>query len=123
MTTRSQKRKAVAELVSGELETSVAENSQSKNLTAGPTKTLRVEPEILNEIKTSLRTEIMSVLTKYLAENQKEMLKLIAPLYKKLPVYPNEQDSDSESENISVARTSTPVKSNTAASKLPDKQS
>ena len=116
MTTRSQKRKAVAELVSGELETSVAEISQSENLIAGPRKTLRVEPEILNETKTSLRKEILSVLTKFLAENQKEMLKLIAPLNKKLPVHPNEQDSDSESENTSVARTSTPGKSNTAAS-------
>ena len=80
MTTRSQKRTAVAELVSGEFEASVAENSQSKNLIAGPSKTLRVEPENLNEIKTSLRTKIMSDLTKMLAENQTEMLKLIAPL-------------------------------------------
>ena len=52
----------------------------------------------------------MSDLTKILAENQKEMLKLIAPLNKKQPVCLNVQDSDSEPENISVARTSTPLK-------------
>ena len=48
MTTRSQKKKAVAELVSGEFEASVAENSQSEILIAGPSKTLRVEPENLD---------------------------------------------------------------------------
>ena len=42
------------------------------------------------------------------------MLKLIATLNKKQPVSPNVQDSNSEPENISVARTSTPVKINTA---------
>ena len=50
----------------------------------------------------------MSDLTKILAANQKEMLKLIAPLNKKQPVRSNIQNSDSEPENISVARTSTP---------------
>ena len=38
------------------------------------------------------------------------MLILIAPLSKKHPVRLDNQDSDSEPENISVARTSTPVK-------------
>ena len=47
----------------------------------------------------------MSDLTKILAENQKEMLKLIAPLNKKQPVCPDVRDSDSEPESISVART------------------
>ena len=117
MTTRSQKRKAVAELVSGEIEASVAENSQSENLIAGPSETLTVEPENSNEIKTSLRKEIMSHLTKILAKNQKGRLKLIAPLNKKLPIHPNEQNSESGPENIFVARTSTPVISNTAVSK------
>ena len=56
----------------------------------------------------------MSDLTKLLAENQKEMLKLIAPLNKKQTVYMNAQDSDSEPENVSVARTSTPVKIHSA---------
>ena len=51
MTTRSQKRKAVAELVSGEFEDSVAENSLPENSVAAPSKTLRVEPEYLDDIK------------------------------------------------------------------------
>ena len=114
MTTRSQKRKAVAELVSGDFETSVAENSSSENLVASSSKVPRMEPENLIEIKTSLRKEIMSDLTKILAENQKEMLKLIAPLNKKQTVHTNVQDSDSEPENVSVTRTSTPVKIHTA---------
>ena len=56
----------------------------------------------------------MSDLTKVLAENQKEMLKLIAPLNKKQTVHMNVHDSDSEPENVSVTRTSTPVKIHTA---------
>ena len=59
----------------------------------------------------------MSDLAKMLAENQKEVLKFIAPLSKKQPIHSNDQDSDSEPENISVARTSTPVKTNTTSSK------
>ena len=114
MTTRSQKRKAVAELAFVDFEASIAEDNTTENLVAGPSKTHRKEPEILEEIKTSLRWEIMTDLTKILAENQKEMLKLIAPLNKKQPVSPNAQDSDSEPESISVARKSTPVKINTA---------
>ena len=86
MTTRSQLRKAVAELVSGDFEASIAENTPPGNLIAGPSKAPRVEPENLEEIKTSLREEIMSDLTRILAENQKEMLKLIAPLNRKQPV-------------------------------------
>ena len=58
MTTRSQKRKAVAELVSGDFEASVAENNTTENLVAGPSKNLRIELENLEEIKTSLRREI-----------------------------------------------------------------
>ena len=92
MTTRSQKRKAVAEIVSGEFEASVAENNHLENLIAGPSKSFRVQHENLDEIKTSLRKEIMSVLAKVMAENQKEMLKLIAPLNKKHPVHLNEKD-------------------------------
>ena len=56
----------------------------------------------------------MSDLTKILAENQKEIFKLIAPLSKKCSASVNIQDSDSEPENVSVTRTSTPVKTNTA---------
>ena len=43
MTTRCQKRKAVAELVSGEFEASVAENNSSENLV----KLLELNPEFL----------------------------------------------------------------------------
>ena len=114
MTTRSQKRRAVAELVSGDFEASVNENIPSEDLIAGPSKTLTIEPENIDEIKTYLRKEILSDLSKILAENQKEMLKLIAALSRKRPVCTNDQDTDSESENISVARTSTPVKTITA---------
>ena len=68
MTTRSQKRKVVAELDSGDFEASIAENNSSENLVAGPSKTPNVEPENIEEIKTSLRKDIMSDLTKILAE-------------------------------------------------------
>ena len=57
----------------------------------------------------------MSDLTKILAENQKEMLKLIAPLNRKQTVRTDVQDSDSQPENVSVTRTSTPVKVHTAS--------
>ena len=114
MTTRSHKRKAVAELVSGDFETSINGNFPSENLVASSSKVPRIKPESLTETKTSLRKEIMSDLTKILAENQKEMLKLIAPLNKKQTVHMNVQDSDSEPENVSVTRTSTPVKIHTA---------
>ena len=117
MTTTRHKRKAVAELVSGDYEASVTENSPAENLIASSSKSPRLHPENLNEIKTSLRKEIMSDLAKMLAENQNEMLKLIAPLNKKQQVHLNNQDSDSEPENTSVARTSTPVKTNTSISK------
>ena len=115
MTTRSQKRKAIAELASGDFETSLTENNSTENLIPSSSKNPRLELENLEEIKT-LRKEIMTDLTKILAENQKEMLKLIAPASKKRSVNPNLQDSDSDQENISVARTSTPVKTQTATS-------
>ena len=57
MTTRSQKRKAVAELVSGEFEASVTENSPPENLLASSSKSPRKQPENLNEMKTSLRKD------------------------------------------------------------------
>ena len=116
MTTRSQKRKAVAELVLGDFEASLAENNSTENLIPSSSKNPRLELENLEEIKTALRKEIMTDLAKILAENQKEMLKLIAPANKKRPVSSNIQDSDSDQENISVTRTSTPVKTQTATS-------
>ena len=117
MTTGSQKRKAVAELVPRQFETSTAENNQPENLVTGPSKPPRVQPENLEEIKASLKKEIMSDLDKLLAENQNEMMKLVARTTKKSSAHQNAQDSDSETENISVARTSTLVKTNTATSK------
>ena len=116
MTTRSQKRKAIAELASGDFEASLAENNSTEDLIPSSSKNPRLELENLEEIKTTLRKEIMTDLTKILAENQKEMLKLIAPASKKRSVNPSMQDSDSDQENISVARTSTPVKTQTATS-------
>ena len=116
MTTRSQKRKAVAELVSGDFEVSLNENGSIENLIPSSSKNPRLELENLEEMKTTLRKEIMTDLTKILAENQKEMLKLIAPTNKKRTVSSNIQDSDSDQENISVTRTSTPVKTRTATS-------
>ena len=116
MTTRSQMRKSVAELVSGDFEASLAENNSTENLIASSSKNPILEPENLEKIRTTLRKEIMSDLTRKLAENQKEMLKLIAPVIKKRPASSNVQDSDSDQKNISVARTSTPVKTQTATS-------
>ena len=72
MTTGSQKRKSVAELVSGEFEASTSENNVVKNLVAGSSKSPRIQPEKLDEIKTSLKKEIMSDLSDILADNQKE---------------------------------------------------
>ena len=74
MTTRSQKRKAVAELASGEFEASTSENNLVENLVAGPSKSPKIQPERLDEIKMSLRREIISDLIKILVDNQKELL-------------------------------------------------
>ena len=115
MTTRSQKRKAVEELVSTEMETPIAEVNQNLNPVVGSSKSPRVITENLEEIKSSLRKEIMSDLTKILAENQKEMLKLIAAPVKKQTVITTTEETDSESENIPENATSTPIKSKTTA--------
>ena len=56
----------------------------------------------------------MSDLTKILAENQKEMLKLIAPTSKKTIITATEE-TDSESENVPENATSTPIKTKTTA--------
>ena len=77
MTTRRQKIKAVVELTSREFEAPIAENVQPEKLVAGPSKSPKIQAEKFDEIKTSLRKEIMSDLTKILAENKKKMLKLI----------------------------------------------
>ena len=115
MTTRSQKRKAVEELVPTEIETPIPETNQNLNPVAGTSKSPRVLTENLEEIKSSLRKEIMSDLTKILAENQKEMLKLIAPTVKKQTIITATEETDSESENIPENATSTPIKNKTTA--------
>ena len=115
MTTRSQKRKAVEELVSTEIETPITETSQSLNPVAGTSKSPRVLTENLEEIKSSLRKEIMSDLTKFLAANQKEMLKLIALPVKKQTIIIATEETDSESENIPENATSTPIKNKATA--------
>ena len=58
MTTRSQKRKAVAELVSGDFEASLAENNSTENLIASSSKKPRLELENLEEIKITLKKRL-----------------------------------------------------------------
>ena len=115
MTTRSQKRKAVEELVSVDQETPLSGNNQSENPVVGTSKSPKVQTENLEEISSSLRKEILSDLAKILAENQKEMLRLIAPVAKKQTTLTVPEESDSESENVRPTVTSTPVKSRTTA--------
>ena len=115
MTTRSQKRKAIEELVSTEIETPIPEANQNLNPVAGTSKSPRILTENLEEIRSSLRREIMSDLTKILAENQKEMLKLIAPVTKKHAEARASEETDSDPENIPENATSTPIKTKTTA--------
>ena len=96
MTTMSQKRKAVEELVSRDIETPITENNLELNLIAGPSKSPKLLLENLDKMKTSLRKEIMSDLNKILAENQKEILKLIGPTSKTLDNHQNVKDIESE---------------------------
>ena len=72
--------------------------------------TLRVS--VVDEIKSSSKKELMSDLAKILSENQKEIMKMIAPAMKKKTAIEAVSDTDSQEENISpVAPTSTPLKS------------
>ena len=59
----------------------------------------------------------MSHLAKNSAENQKDMLDLIAPTSKKPVNLQNAENSDSEKENNSPITTSTPPKSKTTTHK------
>ena len=115
MTTRSQKRKAAEELISTEIETPLPENTTGENPIVGTSKSPKVTTDSLENIKSMLRKEIMSDLTKILAENQKETLKLIALTVRKQTVLRSTEDSDSDSENIPENATSTPIKSKTNA--------
>ena len=73
-------------------------------------------------MKTSLRKEIMSDFSKILPENQKEMLKLIAPDSKTRNSHPDIEDFDSETENTLPTVTSTPLKPNDYAQKHSNSQ-
>ena len=99
MTTRSQKRKAAVECVPTSLETLLAESSHVDDLVHGPSKNPRTHFENRDDIKSSLRKEIMSDLTKILAENQKEMLKLIAATIKN-PIAPKTWKIPTQSRTI-----------------------
>ena len=57
----------------------------------------------------------MSDLAKILVENQKEVLKLIAPTTRKQTVITASDETDSESENVPENATSTPIKTKTTA--------
>ena len=107
LTTRSQKRKAVAELVSGQIETSSAENGRIENCVAGPSLSAELQSGKLDEIKTSLRKKIMSDLTKILADNQEKMLKLTVPAVKTPIILQNVGNSDSEPGTVFPNTTST----------------
>ena len=60
--------------------------------------------------KSPLKKEIMSDLTKILAENQKEILKLIVPTVKKTSSRQNLGVSNSEAESTFIAPTSNSIK-------------
>ena len=69
-----------------------------------------LEPANLDEVKRSLRKEIMSGLTKNFAENQKEQVKLRARTAEKTSNQQHFRDSDSEAEDTFIAPTSTTIK-------------
>ena len=115
MSTRSQKRKAVEELASGEFSSNVINsNNLEVEQVPGPSreKSPKLRTENVDEIKTSLKSGILADLAKILAENQQELLKMIAPIVKKKPLRELISDSESDGENISpVLPASTPLKS------------
>ena len=59
----------------------------------------------------------MSDLSKILAENQMEMLKLLGPVTKARNNHPEIEDLDSETKDVPPTITSTPAKNKTAARK------
>ena len=91
MAPRNQEKKAAEELVSRDMETPLAENNCEENLRAGPRKS---PPRMQFENP----VELMADHSKILAENQKEMLKLIAPVTKTRDTHLDIEDLDSENE-------------------------
>ena len=69
MTTRSRKRNAVGQFVSFDQETPLSGNDQNEKPVAGTSKSLKVQTENLEKIKSTFRNEILSDLTKILAKN------------------------------------------------------
>ena len=61
----------------------------------------------------------MSDLTEILAENQKEMLKLIAPTVKNPTNSQNLENTDTELENVLPTNASTPIRSKTTQETTP----
>ena len=118
MNTSSPKREAEAELASRDFEASTAENNQTEIYEAGLIKSPKFQPEKLDEIKTSLRKAIMSDLTKIIAENHNDVLKLFTLLLKKPVTLQNLENSDSEPENVVANTTSTPIKTKATTSKV-----
>ena len=64
MFTSSQKRKTVAELAPSDFDALIAENNQAENPVAGSSKAPKIQPKKLAEIKTCLRKQFLSDLTK-----------------------------------------------------------
>ena len=87
------------------METPITESNPEEKLKAGPSKSPKIHFENLDEIKTSVRKKIMTDLSKILAENQTEPLKLTAPSTKSRNNPLNVEDTDSETENAFPATT------------------
>ena len=113
MTKRNQKKKAEVQQVSIDQETLLNGNDLHENPIAGTSKSPKVQAENLEDIKSTLGKEILSDLTTILAENQEEMLQLIAPVSKKQATSTVPEESDSEPENFPPTITSTPTKPGT----------
>ena len=89
--------------------------NESESPVVGTSKSPKVQTQNLKKTKSTLRKEILSDPTKILAENQKEVLRLIAPVAKKQSSLTVPEEIDSESENVPPTVTSTTVKCKTTA--------
>ena len=105
-------------MVSVDQETLLSGNNQIENPVAGASKSPKVPTENLEEMKSTIRKDILSDLTKILAENQKEILKLMSPVVKKQTTLTVPDYSDSESENVPQPVTSTPERRRTTTVNL-----
>ena len=83
------------------MEIPITERNSQENLVAGPSTSPRNNLEHLHETKTSLR---------FFAENQRELLKVIALTSKTQSIRLNVEDTDTETENALPPTTVTPVK-------------